>query len=135
MKANRLFCLILAFMFLTGACRKKPTATTTPIHQAARAGNIQQIQALVSSGSNVNAENRWGETPLHKAAEEGHKDVVELLITKGSNINAKTSRRGETPLHEAALNVLTFAQRTASTIRPYTTRLEMAMRLDRAIRM
>jgi len=120
MKPSKIFCLFLAFMLLAVGCRKKPRATktrkdlteTTILLQAARVGDIERIQSLVSSGAGVNVKDKNGSTPLHYAAKYGHKDMAELLIAKGADINAKAIRRkylfGEgdfTPLHSAVLSM------------------------------
>ncbi len=89
MKTNRLFCLVLAVVLVAVGCRKKPTATTTPLHQAARAGDIQHIQSLISGGGDVNAKDKDEWTPLHWAAHKGHTEAAKLLITNGTNVNAK----------------------------------------------
>jgi len=100
-KPSKLFCLILTLMFLVIGCKKKPSATTTPLHQAVEAGDAERIQSLISSGADINAKDRSGRTPLHQAISRGHANVAELLIAKGGDVNAKTWS-GNTPLHYAA---------------------------------
>ena len=97
MKTSRFFCLFLALTLLAAGCRKKPTAITTPLHQAARAGNIEQVQSLISNGADVNVKDEDGGTPLHEAAFKGHKEVTELLISNRADVNAK-NKDGWTPL-------------------------------------
>ena len=70
----------------------------TPLHVAARSGQMDIAHLLINSGSDVNAEARKGETPLHRAAQEGKSHVASLLLKKGANINAR-DKKGETPLH------------------------------------
>lgn len=101
MKPSKSFCLSLAFIFLAVGCKKKPTPTTTLLHQAAKAGDAQRVRSLISGGANVDAKNIIGNTPLYEAAQQGHKDIVELLVTKGADVNAKNIS-GRTPLHRAA---------------------------------
>ena len=93
--------LILALMFLAVGCKKKPLATTTPLHQAVEAGDIEQVQSLISSGADVDAKDSSGRTALHLVISRGHANVAELLIAKGADLNAKTCS-GNTPLHYAA---------------------------------
>ena len=111
MKANRLFCFILAFMFVTVGCKTTPIEIPkrkslvprieTPLHRAAKDGFIYKVRSLIMDGADVNAKDDWdGSTPLHTAAEEGHTDVVRLLISKGAEINALNDD-GETALHKA----------------------------------
>jgi len=80
---------------------KPQTQSTTPLHEAARAGDIEKVKALISNGADVNAKDTsqlatMGMTPLHYAALYGHKDIVELLIVKGADLNAK-DQEGDTP--------------------------------------
>jgi len=97
----RLSCLFLALMLLAIGCRRDPNADTTPLHRVVKAGDIQQIKSLISSGADINAEDEHGYTPLHDAILRRHKDVVELLISKGADVNAKTVS-GCTPLYYTA---------------------------------
>jgi ankyrin repeat protein len=73
------------------------------LHLAAREGNVDIINYLVSEGANVNSRNIADETPIHLAANSGNLDVVIQLISNGANINVKDSI-GNTPLHDAAEN-------------------------------
>lgn len=77
---------------------KKPAKS---LHHAALFGHIDQVQLLISSGSDVNAKDKLNQTPLHWAAITGQRDVAELLLTKGADVNAKHSA-GDTALHIAA---------------------------------
>ena len=70
-----------------------------PLHDAALAGNIEQVKRLIAQGEKVNAKVR-GRTPLSLAAEAGYATIAELLLTKGAKVNAKT-KDGSTPLHWA----------------------------------
>ena len=68
-----LLCLILVFVFMVGGCKKKSAEITTPLHEAAQTGNVEQIKRLLSSGADVNAKARGGFTPLHSAATRGRR--------------------------------------------------------------
>jgi serpin B len=92
----------LALTLLASGCKKEPTETTTLLHRAARAGNIERVRSLISSGADINAKvGLSGWTALHEAADNGHKNIVEFLIAKGADVNAKT-KSGWSPLHYAA---------------------------------
>ncbi|MCK4789146.1 MAG: ankyrin repeat domain-containing protein, partial [Desulfobacteraceae bacterium] len=65
---------------------KKPTKS---LHHAALFGHIDQVQLLISSGSDVNAKEKLNQTPLHWSAITGKRKVVELLLSKGADVNAK----------------------------------------------
>ncbi len=70
------------------------------LHDAARDGDIDQVQLLLSKGANVNEKNRMGWTPLHTAIQNRRQALIEPLIAKGADINA-TNNRGQTPLMAA----------------------------------
>jgi len=82
---------------------KRPVKTIEPaqsvrsLHEAAAAGDIEQIKSLISGGADVNAKDDNGETPLHNAVILANKDVIELLIASGADVNAKDNQ-GRTPL-------------------------------------
>ena len=44
MKSIRVLCVILMLMLIAAGCRKKPTETITPLHQAAQAGDIEKSE-------------------------------------------------------------------------------------------
>ncbi|MCH8119291.1 MAG: ankyrin repeat domain-containing protein [Planctomycetes bacterium] len=74
--------------------RQKRTKT---LHDAARDGDIDQVQLLLSKGADVNEKNRMNWTPLHMAVQYSKQEVIELLIAEGADVNAKNNR-GLTPL-------------------------------------
>ncbi|MBW2412132.1 MAG: ankyrin repeat domain-containing protein [Deltaproteobacteria bacterium] len=76
-------------------------AENLSLHDAVRTNNTVEIEAMLSSGVNVDGRDKLGETPLHVAAVMGHKEVSTLLIEGGANVNAE-DERGLTPLHAAA---------------------------------
>jgi len=71
------------------------------LHEAAEAGNLDEVKRYIASGTHIHAKNDRGETALHRAAREGHRDVAEFLIDKGAGVNMKNNRK-QTPLHHAA---------------------------------
>jgi ankyrin repeat protein len=91
-KASKLCCFISLFVFVAFGCRKKPTETTTALHQAARAGSIERVQSLVTKGADINVRDIGGLTPLDEAARRGHKDIIELLKKKQTGLNVKSER-------------------------------------------
>ena len=75
----------------------------TPLHEAAIKGRIIVVKLLVNRGSDLNAQDKYGDTPLHNAAYYGHKAVVKLLLgEEGAEVNKTNKYGGRTPLHEAA---------------------------------
>ncbi len=73
----------------------------TPLHLAARKGDLRTLQALLAAGVQVDARNRTGETPLHQAAAWGESmPVLQALLAAGADLKAK-DHGGDTPLHGA----------------------------------
>ena len=74
----------------------------TPLHWAARSGQVEVVRMLIDSGADVNYADEKAGTPLHMAVYSGHGDVAELLIAKGADVNALIPRDEQRPLHLAA---------------------------------
>ena len=69
-----------------------------PLHRAAEAGDIRQVERLIEQGADVNSKNyRLRLTPLHLAGGKGHRAVVERLIANGADVNVRIGN-GITPL-------------------------------------
>ncbi len=58
----------------------------TPLHIAARSGNIPMAILFLEFGADLSALNKNRSTPLHYAAFAGHQNMVEFLIGRGANI-------------------------------------------------
>lgn len=58
----------------------------TPLHFAARAGNVEAMGILLDNGAKVDAASIINETPLHSAAWKGNLEAVKLLVSKGANV-------------------------------------------------
>ena len=86
-----------------GAIEQAPVISVheLSLHEAAVAGDIEQVKLHISKGTNVNEKTATGDTPLHHAVIYGHEDVAKLLIANGANVNERTTD-GDTPLHYAA---------------------------------
>jgi hypothetical protein len=67
---------------------------------AAYSGNADAVSALIHSGRNVNAANKFGETPLMAAVFSGKYNVAKILIDENADVNL-TDAKGFTPLHLA----------------------------------
>jgi ankyrin repeat protein/beta-lactamase regulating signal transducer with metallopeptidase domain len=71
------------------------------LHEAAAAGDLEQVNKLLAQGADIHAKDEDGRTPLHSAAWYGQKDVVAVLLAQGANVN-EADGSGKTPLHLAA---------------------------------
>lgn len=54
----------------------------SPMHYAARAGDLPLIKLLHKHGADLNLSDRTRRTVLHEAAAAGHKQVVEFLCVR-----------------------------------------------------
>ena len=71
------------------------------MEDAVCSGNLQQVQELIRSGTDVNARCSLGDnTLLNLAVSRGHKDIVLALLAAGADVKAKDSC-GQTVLHTA----------------------------------
>ncbi len=73
-----------------------------PIHDAAKAGDAQQVERLIAGGVDVDEKDIADKTALLWGADAGHLDVVQVLVAKGANVNAKDFT-GVTPIMFAVL--------------------------------
>lgn len=83
--------MIWAFIIglvLTGPTLSQETDSGDDLREAARAGNLDQVTALLQKGVDVNSPARHNVTPLRLAAERGQMAVVKLLIERGADLNA-----------------------------------------------
>ncbi|MCL2744773.1 MAG: ankyrin repeat domain-containing protein [Planctomycetaceae bacterium] len=94
---------------------KSGATTGKPLLDAVLLGNAAKINALLESGTNINATDKFtGNTALHFAVIARNTEIVKILIHKGINANAKNKYHGPhfvmrlinglTPLHIAVMN-------------------------------
>eukprot|EP01041_Mallomonas_annulata_P006266 gene6266-12685_t len=79
-------------------------AGSTPLHQAAKVGDISIAHLLLSQNKidiNKLEDSRTGGcAAIHYACTEGHSKILELLLQHGANANIKTNTSfGDSPLH------------------------------------
>jgi truncated hemoglobin YjbI len=69
----------------------------TPLHMAARRGNVEIAEALLNHGADLEARDSAGETPLRRAVNCNKAEMAALLVAKGADIHS-IGKRGLTPL-------------------------------------
>ncbi|TMW69647.1 hypothetical protein Poli38472_001803 [Pythium oligandrum] len=74
----------------------------TVLHSAAKSGNVNVVNMLLSLGMDSNIVDNVGDTPLHAAASEGNAAVVQVLLNNGANASA-ANEDGYTVLQAAAV--------------------------------
>lgn len=72
----------------------------TPLHMAARRGNIKIAAALLDSGAHIEARDSLGHTPLRRAVNCNKPGVAELLLSRGADPQSRCAK-GITPLFAA----------------------------------
>ncbi len=76
----------------------------TSIYDAAVAGDLKQVQAIVARHSEaVNEKDEYDFTALHGLAGEEHYDIVRFLIEHGADMNAQ-NEDGITPIWKPSEN-------------------------------
>ena len=75
----------------------------TPVYIAVKLNHKACLGLLLENGSNVN-EIIKNQTLMHVAVRTNDVKMIKLLIDYKAEINAKSTDKGETPLHEAILN-------------------------------
>ena len=89
----------VAFLLLLASC----TTTRYRMVEAARAGNIRDLDALLEQGASPDT---WGidhQTPLMAASQAGRTDAARFLLAHGADVNA-TDWEEDTALIQAARN-------------------------------
>jgi hypothetical protein len=65
----------------------QPDEVTLALWRAAEAGELHEVEVLLSRVADLNARNEHGVTALMRAAQRGHAWVVRLLLAKGADAN------------------------------------------------
>jgi hypothetical protein len=94
----------------------------TPLHWAAKLGNVEMVEALLAKGASVNAMDADGNTPLHDALSAGCHAVVALLLSKDADAD-RENRKGVTPraaIDQQVQQTLLIAKTLRTTPRPRT---------------
>jgi ankyrin repeat protein len=96
---------------ITNAANTIEPDGTTPLHKAVHRNDLKGAEALIRSGADVKAVNRYGVPPLSLAATNGNAAMLELLLKAGADPNAAQSE-GETVLMTAARTGIPAAVKT-----------------------
>lgn len=86
--------------------KKSGETGESPIHSAARHGELFSVQLLVDHGADVNAHADSG-TPLSLAVQYAHEDVIRYLVKKGAQVYYKSPMKSNA-LHWIAWNGKSF---------------------------
>ena len=70
----------------------------TPLHRAARTGDISRVIQRLYVGDYIDMGNNDGLTPLHQAVYNNMEEMVDFLLNRGSNVNRRNNV-GLPPLH------------------------------------
>ena len=97
-----ILCLGAAFLLAGPVCAEVLGANDQAIHDAARIGSGQEVNALLKTTPAArDARTAQGSTPLHLAATNADISALKALLAAGADPNARDGD-GATPLHMAA---------------------------------
>jgi len=89
-----------------GVDDKRSKFGETPLHVAAKKGDLTKVKELLSQGANPNIPDAAGWYPLHDvavSAKDEAVDILSLLITHGATVDVFSGDDGITPLHDAVM--------------------------------
>jgi Ankyrin repeats (3 copies) len=78
-------------MLLAGLCLPLFAADPPSLLDAAKKGQLKEVEALLAGGANLEMKDRDGRTPLMLAAQSGRTSTVELLLSKGAKPDTRDS--------------------------------------------
>ena len=86
---------------VVGVVGAQPSPEIAPLHEAAFAGNLEEVRRLLDEGAAVDVRDAEGRTALMWASFNGHTEVDALLLEKGAAINTREAN-GRTALMYAS---------------------------------
>lgn len=97
-----LMVLLLKLKDISGLINQPDSQLNTPLHDAAKCGQLTQVTLLLDKGAMVSI-TRDGFSPLHYACQEGHLNVVKKLLERHPFQKDLPAKNKNTALHLAAL--------------------------------
>ena len=94
--------IVLAASAVGGGAQEEPPPER--LHEAARAGDLVAIEALLGAGAEVDAATEYGATALLFAAGQGHREAVRKLLAVGADPNVRDAFYDASPLTWAGYN-------------------------------
>ena len=94
-------CLFILSSLMLGVAGAQPAPQIEALHEAAYAGNLEEVRRLLEEGIAVDVLDPEGRTPLMWASFNGHTAVSALLLENGAAINTR-ERNGRTALMYAS---------------------------------
>ncbi len=93
----------MATMIATSISILSTNAMAADIHKAARKGDTDKVQELITSGADISELDKAVGAPLHWAAARGHVEVARELVAAGADTSQESHAPDLlTPLHLAA---------------------------------
>lgn len=87
---------VVHLLLKSGQCQPRPGVLQTPLHIAAKHGQVECLRLLIQYGYPVDTKGMSG-TSLHEAALYGKVEVVRFLLEAGADVTALNGQ-GLTPL-------------------------------------
>jgi hypothetical protein len=87
------------------AAKAKDAKGETPLHHAARHGDLEVLKLLLAHGADPNARTPVGATPLHVARAFGEERAAKLLVTAGAKSEAPGDLSADDPEVQRATNL------------------------------
>ena len=82
----------------------KESDGSTPLHVAARAGNIEIAKLLLDAGADIKAGDNENSNALHLAAVGGQREMIDFLLARGMDVNSADDNGMTTILFAVGFN-------------------------------
>lgn len=83
------WCAVVAALLLLSSSFPRSAAQAGLIHEAAKAGDVKEVERLIAAGTSVDERDSADKTALHWAVDAGQAVVVQLLVERGADVNAR----------------------------------------------